>query len=246
MADKGRRRLEAPSLRGSPRGLSGAIRLEGRQPVAPAPELPELSLDPASVAVAEMEAPDGERTAQIRLGVPETTPPGTYQSLVSVGETPVRVVLEVEPRARLRASPKRLNLTADPGQDVTGAVSISNIGNVAVEIPPTVRFGLFDIRGVERAIGRALIATPVRDERRVDILMEELAREHGGLVTSEVEGAGEILPGHVRYIGLKFTVPSEVSSGRTYYGVVRLRGGRFKLRIEIGEKAPRRPRRAPA
>src|SRR5437762_179136 len=69
---------------------------------------------------------------ELRIKLPVSTPPGTYQGKVQVGDKELPIVVDVEPRPRLRLFPRRLRGTVAPGSVLNANLTIANIGNDAV------------------------------------------------------------------------------------------------------------------
>jgi hypothetical protein len=234
MATKKERR-DPPRLRGSPARLSGFLQLDQLQvapTLAPVADFPEIRVDPAWVAVHR--EPESA-VAEIELGLPETTPPGSYLAAVPIEGDDYQIVVEVEPRIRLRMSPRRLNVQAHAGEKVGTEVTIFNQGNVPAPIPRTLAMGLFDTFGLDRAIGRAFRGSPPKGERRGDILIDELAREHGGLMTIKIKGPQQIPPGEIAGFELELHVPAKAEHGRTYFGFVRLHEMAYDVHVDVLE-----------
>lgn len=230
-----RKRAEQPPLRfrGPPAGLqafapaavaadvelTATLKLPG-----PPPSIEPLGVDSAAVAGGAV---------HVRLSLPPTTPPGTYDGTMRAGDATIPVSVEVESFQSLRLAPPQLSLEADAGGEVEAHVTALNDGNVPLEIPNALAFGLFDVGGAERGI-RAAFAAPEAGSRRVDALVDQLAASHGGLARVQVaEGAGELEPGEVRTLLLRLRLSESVEAGRTYSGTLALYTLRYYIRVAV-------------
>jgi hypothetical protein len=150
------------------------------------------------------------------------------------------VEIVVEPEVLLRLLPARLVFEASPGERVPFVLTLVNSGNVAVEIRGAYAFGLFDVAGPERAIGR-LVAEPKEGQRRIDAFADAIADEHGGLVRVKVEaGEGTIEPGAATELTIAIHVPDRLRPGHTYWGTWPLHNLKYYVRITGKASAPRK------
>jgi hypothetical protein len=98
-----------------------------------------------------------------------------------------------------------------------------NSGNVPFDVPKSDVFDLDDAVGQERALGKTLRAPLAKGERRVDLLFDELAVNHGGEAHVAVRsGAGRLAPGESRQLTCLLDVPATAKEGRSYTGPWRL------------------------
>lgn len=163
--------------------------------------------------------PFGEGASQLRLRLPRETPPGRYEGQASVNGKQLGAVVEIEPVAKLRLSPKRVELTLEPGGRTEFTVSVANNGNVPFDVPKSSAFDLDDSEGQDRALGRALRATLEPGERRVDRFFEDLRESHGGEARLAVrDGVGPLASGESRELRCTLDVPQTLVPGRVYLG----------------------------
>jgi hypothetical protein len=226
---RSRRVREPLHLRGTPSRLSGVLAL---------PQLAEVPLS-VDAEVAQLAAPDvalqelHEGLARLTLSVSHTTPPGTYEGMVRVGDEEQAVVLEIEPRVQLRLDPRRLFFRAAPGTTVEADLTVTNLGNVPCELRAVDAFGLFDTGGLDRAIGRAFVSDLADGQRRVDVLADAAAEGWGGLVRIRVvSGAGDVEPGETRSIHVEMALSDKLESGRLYWGTWVLYNVNYVVRVE--------------
>ena len=245
-----RARAEQPPLlrfRGPPPGMEA---------FAPATLVP-AGVDPAAVTfdlpgrVAQIAALDAlparAGASYLRLSLPDTTPPGSYEGTARLGKTEFRVVAEVEPAPSLQITPTHLSLEAEPGAELEVHINALNDGNVPLEIRRTHAFGVFADQGVEEAFGAAFQTETAAGERRFDRFVETLADHHGGLVRVQVtEGDGALEPGDLRQLRLSLRLPTELEGGRTYAGTWSLPGLSYYVQAVVAPAAARATRRRKA
>jgi hypothetical protein len=172
--------------------------------------------------------------SHVRLSLPPTTPPGTYEGNLRAGTLQLPMSVEVEPYPSLRLAPAQLVLEAEPNATADAHVTALNDGNVPLEIPRASAFGLFDVEGAERGVRAAFTGTPARGRTRLDHLVEELADNHGGLVRVQVaEGAGSLDPGEVRPLLLRLRFSDTLERDRTYSGTWSLHTLRYYVRVTV-------------
>ncbi len=176
----------------------------------------------------------GEVGLSLAFTLPETTPPGSYDGTVHVGEQKYPMVADVEADPNVVISPDQLELRVAPGAEEVVHLSVLNAGNVACEVGRADAFGLFDVAGAERGIRAALGGETRKGERRVDRLADELADAHGGLVRMQVrEGSGTIEPGELRHLRVALRFSDRLQPGHTYSGAWRFHDLRYYVRVEV-------------
>ena len=225
-------------LRGTPRRLEGVLSAPAD---ADEVELDVEGLAVESITVRPLGEPGAPEQAWLRLALPPSTRPGEYRGTVRVGDREEKVVIEVEPRIRLRLSPPRQLLQGTAGEQVAATILVANLGNADCVLPDVNAVGLFDVEGTERAVGRTFRSGDAKGERIVERLAEELAAGYGGLAKVAVAaGAGELGPGETRELALTFHLPDGLRPGRVYEGAWALPGVNYMVRVEVAEGKPTR------
>jgi hypothetical protein len=220
-------------LRGSPTMLAAVFRpthtTPGTLPVSL--DLPESVIQEAPL-LAQVSPIGDKGAAAVQLQLPRSTPPGTYRGTVQVGDREHPIVVDVEPRTRLRIYPKRTSMQAHPGEKVSLDLNLVNEGNISCEVPRVSAFGLFEKHGLDRAIGYAFRAELETGERRIDRIVEEARKGHGGVVKLQIQkGAGELKPGDVCDLHGVLHIPDQVRPGRFYWGTWSLYNLNYKIEI---------------
>jgi hypothetical protein len=254
----GRRKSSEPAviLRGPPTRLSASRPLPAD---VASVDLAPLAASAVSMlikgAVPERVRVRGGRTLgavpELRVRLAPSTPPGRYEGAASVGARTVPVVIEVEPAPRLRATPSRLETVAEAGGSEAVEIHLANSGNLPIEIPSRSSFCLFDGGGLDHAVWTALTTDPPEGKGRMDMLLDDLAASHGGLVDVRVrDGAGSIAPGERRTCRVELRWSDRLRPGRRYAGAWEVAGLRLPIRVETprvrpsGAKASTTSRRA--
>lgn len=235
-------RAEEPVVfRGPPDRLSSL--LTEPSPAAAEGRPPSASLggvDVRAVRIRRLEQRGADATrATLRLAA--STAPGTYEGSVDVEGREVPIIAEVQARPRLVAEPHRLVLEAEPGGSATVEVELVNTGNVACDVSGATTFCLFDGGGLEHAVWAALANDPPKGKERIDVLLDDLAESHGGLVTTKVERGTTIGVGESARVRLTLRFSDRLRPGRRYAGSWRGDGLRVPIRITTAP-APARAR----
>jgi hypothetical protein len=231
-------------FRGPPDRLASLLPPSGapvEEAAAPAASLRGAEVRGLSVR-RQARAGTGERRATLRL--PRSTPPGTYRGSAEIGGEQVPIVAQVESRPRIEAEPRRLELEAGPGETVTVEVTLLNTGNVPFDLSGATEFCVFDGRGVEHAFWAALATDPPEGKQRIDVLLDDLAESHGGLVTVKVADGGVIEPGESHAATLTLRFSDRLRPGKRYAGSWRADGLRLAVRVTTPATKPRRAARA--
>jgi hypothetical protein len=174
-------------------------------------------------------------TLSFRL--PKSTPPGSYEGNVELGGKRIPILVDVEPRASLRFIPSRVRCKEQPGARITAELTLLNRGNVEVTVPREDQFCVFANDGLMRAMYRGLVEEDGDGQQRIDRIMDELAKAHGGLVRVTVtEGAGPLAPEEVRDLTVNLHFSHRLIGGHTYGGTWSVSEASLEVEIEaVGE-----------
>jgi hypothetical protein len=223
----------ALSFRGPPNRLSSLVPL----PADSAGE-PRALLDGVEVSSVSMRAVTtaGAGHGKVSLRLPKTTPPGRYAGSIELGGGPVPVVVEVEPQPKVEVSPSQLRLEVGPGEEVTAGITLVNVGNVPFEVPAATRSCIFDQGGVDHAFWVALASEPTATKSRIDLLLDDLAGSHGGLVEMRARPTDTAIPvGDARDIELTLRFSDRLRPGGAYSGAWDAEGLHVRLRVDVPE-----------
>lgn len=180
---------------------------------------------------------EGIAMGQIRIRLPESTPPGTYRGSVAIAGEEVPFVAEVEPRPNVAVDPSNLSLEVEPGAEAAADVTILNRGNVPFELPAASQFCIFDDSGVDHAFWLALGSDPPEGRKRIDVLLDDLAGSHGGLVEVSARAPkGTIAPGKAGEARVAMRFSDRLRPGRTYAGSWDADGLHLSVAVTVPEK----------
>jgi hypothetical protein len=219
------------------RGTPGSLAAPAGAPAPAGLHRVKLSGESASI---EADAVAVDSDPILRLHLPRTTPPGAYRGRMTVGDHERPVQITIDPEVFFRVWPERLIFTAKARDQVSFDLVFANMGNVAIDIAEVHAFGVFDVGGTERAIGRMVRgpndddAKSIADEpaRRIDLFTDAIAEEHGGIVRVKVtRGAGALAPGATREVCVTLRTPERVRTGHTYWGTWPMYSNRYYVKI---------------
>jgi len=173
-------------------------------------------------------------TLSFRL--PKSTPPGSYKGNMKLGDRQIPIVVDVESRSSLRFIRPKLTHRGVPGARMSTELTLLNRGNVNETIPDEATFCVFDDGGVTRALYRGLVDEDSAGKQRIDRIMDELAKAHGGLVRVIVtKGSGRLAPEEVRELEVELHFSRRLTGGRTYRGTWSVSGASLEVEIEVAK-----------
>jgi hypothetical protein len=144
------------------------------------------------------------------------------------------MVVEVEPRASLRFLRSRLAFREKPGARTTAELMLCNRGNVEVAVPEEDKFCIFADDGLAKAMYCGLVEEDGDGKQRLDRIMDELAKAHGGLVrVRTIKGAGPVAPEEVHELLVEFHFSHRLSGRHTYRGSWSVSGATLEVQIEV-------------
>jgi hypothetical protein len=234
------RRTAAPiTFRGPPHRLTSLVALPEETEARARPKALLEGAEVRGLSVRPLTR-EGPGMGKVTLRLSKATPPGSYKGSVEIGGTQVPVAVEVEPRPRVEASPSRLSFEVAPGAEVAADVTLVNVGNVPYEIPAASTFCVFDGSGVDHAFWIALASDPPEGKARIDLLLDDLAGSHGGLVEVRARATERtIAPGESRdvHVGLRFS--DRLRAGHAYSGSWGADGLRVRVRASVPDAQPK-------
>ena len=178
--------------------------------------------------------------------LPKSTPPGSYKGNMNLGDKSMPIVVDVESRSSLRFIRPNFTRKGMPGARFSTELTLVNRGNVEVTVPDEDAFCVFDDGGVARALYVGLAEENSGDSQRIDRIMDELAKAHGGLVRVNVnKGSGRLAPEEVRELEAELHFSRRLVNGHTYRGTWSVAGASLEVEIEV-VKNPAARRRAHA
>lgn len=228
-------------FRGPPDRLASLLTAAGAAAKPGADRAPEATLRGAEVRGLTVRtlARAGVDARRATLRLPRSTPPGTYEGYAEIEGRKVSIVAEVERRPRVETDPRRISVEVAPGQTATVDVTLLNTGNVPCDVSGTSTFCLFDGRGMEHAVWAALASDPPEGKQRIDVLLDDLAKSHGGLVTARVEQGAKIASGESSAVRLTLRFSDRLQPGMSYAGRWEADGLRVPVRVTTRATKPK-------
>ncbi len=228
-------RSSAVRLRGHPGGLAGHLVWPEVGPQLVTVQL-ALGEPKETPVVAHVLPVGGKGLCSLEITLPTWTPPGSYQGTVRVGDEERRIVVDVEPRARLQVAPRLLSLRGRPKDRVQAEVQLSNVGNVATEVRGAYLFALYDPSTLERATARAFVSGGTTSLEFGDEMVAGLREGFAGMVRLKVDaGAGPLEPGDGRSLQVTLHLPEGLRSGQTYEGTWRIDSLGYNIEVEAAD-----------
>ncbi len=176
----------------------------------------------------------GTRISTLSFRLPRSTPPGLYKGNIELGEERIPVVIDVESRTSLRFLRSRIVCREKPGARITAELTLLNRGNVEVTVPREDTFCVFANDGIARAMYRGLVEEEGDGKQRLDRIMDELAKAHGGLVrVTVIEGSGPLAPEEVRELTVELHFSHRLVAGHTYRGTWPVSAASLDVEIEV-------------
>lgn len=171
-------------------------------------------------------------TLSFRL--PKSTPPGSYKGNIELGDKCIPIVVDVESRSSLRFIRPKITHKGVAGDRMSTELALLNRGNVNETIPDKATFCVFDDGGLTRALYRGLVEEDSASKQRIDRVMDELAKAHGGLVRVTVtKGSGQLAPEEVRELEVELHFSHRLTDGRTYRGSWSVSSASLEVEIEV-------------
>lgn len=233
-------------VRGRPEDLTGILRAPSASRAATVclPALPG-GAGPVDLR-ARIRHESDAGLATLRMKLAPTTPPGTYESTLRIGDDERPVLIEVEPYPRTRLLSPRGEVSGAPGSEHTLTTTVMNLGNVALDIPRVVPVRLTDADLVDAVL--SAVSSKTDSDERLRAFADGLAGADGGtLELTVVQGDGTLEPGDAREVTARVCVPEALTPGRTYAGTWALGQARYTLRLSLPgpeEQPPPPPKEA--
>jgi hypothetical protein len=193
--------------------------------------LPETGSLPVSVRPLRSAAP---MISLLSFRLPKSTPPGSYAGDMELGEKRIPIVVDVESRRSLRFIHSKFTHKGMPGAKIKTQLTLLNRGNVSITVSDEDTFCVFDDGGVARAFYLGLVEEDSGGKQRLDRIMDELAKAHGGLVRVTVtKGVGRVAPEEVRELEVEMHFSRRLIGGHTYRGTWSVSGASLEVEIEV-------------
>jgi len=171
---------------------------------------------------------------QVKIRLPEATPPGDYKGTLKSGTQEYPVAIHVNEKVRLQISPVTLHITGKPGDKVQAQLLLSNKGNVPIEIPERDAVGFYDDDGLEVAFATSYGMKSDDPLVLLKTFIGKLREGHSDLVKIRViDGAGVLPPATQQCITLEIAIPSNAKSKHSFHGVWSLGAVEYALTLTV-------------
>jgi hypothetical protein len=249
-------RQDAVVLCGPPRALRGPVMLANDTDAEVFVQQVPVKTDGKGAAPAPLAAPHlmvrarlqprQVRAHQILLTLDPHTPPGTYESTITVADAEKPVRLIVQPKRVVSITPESLDLTGtEPGTTHQAQVLFANGGNVDVAVPSVRHNTALDMDLICRNVSFA-----VRDHggKGMMPMLDALARgvrdDMANWVDIKVAEAGQVVrPGESVLLHVSLSLPDDIKPDRHYRGEVRIYDRLLTYTITPSPVPSRRKRR---
>jgi len=169
--------------------------------------------------------PGEQKLTTINHELPSTTPPGTYEKHIMLGDYMHKVKMIVQPTLDIDIHPSQFTfLDSSPGKKHIAVITLTNTGNIPFQVPVLKHGALLDMDLLCRAFGMGF------REKGVDSLVSTLDEVSKSIkshlidwVSISVDEFGQIVqPGDCLLLHVNFTVPKNANSKNDYDGNFRL------------------------
>ncbi|MDC0664126.1 hypothetical protein [Marinobacter sp. SS21] len=212
----------------------------------PRPRKDHQALPPGYIQLSARIRPHDTARSRATLMLTSDTAPGCYQGTVVCGKQKERLEVEVLAHRELLVEPSHLRLHGHSGQVVEQRLTLSNRGNVPIELRDVSMVWLEEVNWAGRTLVDTLRATSAEDgyEEFANRLVQEFRRSL--VVPARIRfrpSLGQALaPGQCIERSLSLTLPPGLKKGRRYLGFIKVDAGRIWLRLycNANETAPKR------
>lgn len=177
--------------------------------------------------------------SRLRARIDPYLQPGTYDAELVAEGAVRRISVVIDPLVSLRVDPPTLRLVGNPGAAMQTSIVIANVGNIPAHLPDHGAVGVYEVNGVETAIGRAYRSDTENAMETLNRFIKELRRGYGGLIRLRLEGVQPLRPGQACSVAIIATPSERLRAGHVYTGVWPLENLNYAVRVEVGgERSP--------
>lgn len=179
--------------------------------------------------------PNSETCVTAELEVPHNTAPGQYQTTVVYGKQKHPVDVTILEHHELIISPSHIRAKGESGDKVSCEISISNMGNVALELGDVGMVWLREQNWVGRTLVYTLRETTAEDsfEEFENHLLQNFRKDIIPAARIQFEPAkiSSIAAGDTLTRNATLTLPSGLMKGRRYLGFIKINEHRIWLEV---------------
>ncbi|MCG2420349.1 hypothetical protein K8089_15090 [Aequorivita sp. F47161] len=165
--------------------------------------------------------PGEQKQETVNHELPPTTPPGTYESHIMLGEQMHKVKMIVQPTINIEVFPTQFTFqNTAPGTTHVAVLTLINKGNMPFQVPELKHAAMLDMDLLCRAFGKGF-----REKGKDDLMstLDEVTRNLKENLTDwvsiSVEEHNQIVqPGDSLLLHINFTIPKNAEANRDYDG----------------------------
>jgi hypothetical protein len=162
------------------------------------------------------------------------TPPGTYQSTISVGGKERNLKMIVQENLEIMLIPAQVTFMGiAPGMVHNKEILLVNKGNVPVMIPNIKHNTTLDMDLICRNLSLAIRETGDKGTNAtLDVFVKGLKKDIAGWIETSIKESGQIVnPGETKVICNSFVIPKDINDQRIYEGEIRILDQELDYRI---------------
>lgn len=172
--------------------------------------------------------------ARLKLKLPKTTPPGTYNATLCADGKRLPVKLEVQAQSKLKHYPNTLLFNAAPGAKIEQTISFENQGNTEITIPKEAIANIYRNTAIPEAIADTLQFKTDGTQPLLDHLLTKLQEGYGGVMKFHFTADFFTLkPNEKRLFQLTTRFPKDVVSGNRYFGLLHVNEFHLLMTVDV-------------
>lgn len=168
--------------------------------------------------------PGEEKIVELLHQVHPLTAPGTYESSIMVGGENRKVKMVIQERMVIDIHPTSFTFVGtEPDKIHAASFTLTNLGNVAFQIPDVKHAAALDMDMLCRAFGVAMRSSGANGyENMLDEVSKNIQSNLPDWANANIAECGAVLqPGDSLLIHLSITIPKDCNPGRDYSGNIR-------------------------
>lgn len=179
--------------------------------------------------------PGEHKLQSISHELPSTTPPGTYENYLMLGDKRHKVKMIVQPTIEIQIYPEEFTFQGTaPCTEHLAVLNFTNLGNVPFQIPNLKHAAALDMDLLCRAFGQGFRENDKGDlMATLDDVTKNLKRNLPDWVIISIDEFEEIVqPGESQLLHVHFTMPENSEAKRDYDGTFRFWDKEISVRIK--------------
>lgn len=165
------------------------------------------------------------KSKNIYYSMDPSTPPGTYEMNLQIGDSKRNVKIIVHENLLVQISPQQVVLEGiDAGYQHTKQILFTNKGNIALTIPNIKHNTLTDMDLICRNLSQAIRSNGDEGiQKTLDAFTKGLKKDITDWVDISITEAGQVVePGKTILLHLNITLPNDINKNFHYTGEIRM------------------------